>query len=212
MSEIIETTGLVLRKTPYSETSLIFVLLTRDRGQVHLIAKGALKQGKTRFPAVDLLRLIQVSYRPGKSGLHTAREVELIEDFSRIAAVPGHFRTAMWLARFALQNSVEEDPAAQLFQALHCAFTRLAGPKLESCVPVYLGVMLSALDEHGLLPDLSAHPSKEEAMGEMLAYATDAEWETPVYPDEIWFRLASWTCDHLERTGLRVPDGLEEIQ
>ena len=176
------------------------------------MAKGAMRQGKKKFPAIDLFRLVQVSYKPNRRGeLQNARQVELVRDFDRLALVPNHFRTAIWLSRFATKKSVQEDPAPQLFEAMRCAYARLSGPRLDSCVPIWLGVVFSALDEHGLLPDLSHDASRQEGMHAMLAYATDHELPPPQYTDSVWLALAEWAHDYMEQAELNTPDGLEEI-
>ncbi len=213
MSDLIAIQGLILRKTPYSETSLICALLTRDRGQQHFLLKGARNPGKKKnFPAADLFRHVRIQYRPRPAGgLHPARDIELIAAYDHVAAVPNHFRMASWLSRFILRNTVEEDPAPRLFEALRSALIRLNGPRLPNLTPVWLGLAFTALDEHGLLPCLDAFPDQAQAMQYLFAYATDPELPPPDYNEETWLALARWTLDFLDRSQLHVPDGLENI-
>ncbi len=207
------STGLVLRKLDYSETSLIFVLLTQEHGKQSFLFKGARKTGKKKFPAVDLFRHVRVTYRHRPNAdLMLARDAELLANFDRLASIPNHFRTAIWICRFIERNTADEDPVPQLFEALRCAFLRLNGPKLATCTPVWLGLAFSMLDEHGLLPDLSEWPEQENAMQYMLAYANDHELPAPEYDDDVWLDLAEWTMDFLDTVELKLPDGVEQIE
>lgn len=74
------TTALLLRKTKFSETSLILTWLTTDHGKLKTLAKGA-RQPKSRFSGrIDLFFECEISIaRSRKSDLHTLRECELRE-------------------------------------------------------------------------------------------------------------------------------------
>ena len=94
MSELSTVEAHVLRKTPYSESSLVIATLS-ENGQQHFILRGALQTGKRRFPAVDLFRLIRVVYRTAaRSDLHTAREAECLDAYSQISRHAAHYQAA----------------------------------------------------------------------------------------------------------------------
>ena len=204
--------GLVLRVTPYSETSLILVLLTREAGQQHFLLRGARKTGKKAFPAADLFRCLTIGYRPStKTDLQTAREVDLVRTFDAVARQTPHYLAAGWLARFALENSVANEPAPLLYEALLTAFERLARPEPQRCVAIALGVGFAALDEHGLQPDLAGRESSERQMRRMLDYAVDSRLPEPEYDEATWGALAEWMYRYLHRVGLHVPEGWAKL-
>lgn len=72
------TPAILLRKTRFSDTSLIVTWFTPDMGRIKTIAKGALRP-KNRFAGVlDLFFECEISIaRSAKSELHTLREAEL---------------------------------------------------------------------------------------------------------------------------------------
>ena len=117
MADIQELEAIVLRKTTYSDSSLIIATLTREAGQQHFLLKGALRQNKRAFPAADLFRQVEIQYVPGRdSDLNFAREIELIDDYDSIAGFPRQYAAAVWLSKFILQNTVA-DPVTQMLAA-----------------------------------------------------------------------------------------------
>jgi len=67
--------ALLLRRIPYSETSLICHILTAEHGRITVMARGA-RRPKSAFRAslAPLYRL-RVSWRPGRSGMGTLVDV-----------------------------------------------------------------------------------------------------------------------------------------
>ncbi|HEY6563947.1 MAG TPA: DNA repair protein RecO, partial [Pirellulaceae bacterium] len=86
----IKSPGLILRKTPYSETSLILKVYTRESGLITLMAKGA-KRPKSKFAGLlDFFTLDQFIYpEKSRSEIHTLSDASLIRDFPRIKSDPG---------------------------------------------------------------------------------------------------------------------------
>lgn len=123
---MIQTDFLVLRKIPYSETSLIVAGLSDTQGQLRFIVRGARKIAKKQMPVVDIFRLIHVKYVAGKTDLHTWRDGELITNFGDVARDFALYETAAWLARFALHHSLEGVECSRFFLALKTGFKRLA--------------------------------------------------------------------------------------
>jgi len=202
--EIVETEFLVLRKTPYSNTSLVIAGLAPDRGQVHLLVRGARRFGKRRFPVVDLFRVLRIQYRPSRAGLASLRSAELKEDFSAISRSPERFATAGSLARFALDNTHQGLASPLFFSAFRNALRRLAetGPSVSTAADhalmdgVVVCVLLVFLAEHGLLPD-GADPEKATRQN-LLLDAALGSGSLPTLPAERWRALREW-CGALAR-------------
>jgi len=79
MSEIKHSKGIILRKFDYSNTSIIFHLLTPHNGTIHLIARGA-KSNKSPFRGkLELFNQIDCHYiASGKTDLHPLKECSVI--------------------------------------------------------------------------------------------------------------------------------------
>jgi len=66
-----EDRALLLRRIPYSETSLICHLLTERYGRIAVMARGA-RRPKSAFRAtLEPLHELQIGWRPGRSGMGT---------------------------------------------------------------------------------------------------------------------------------------------
>ncbi|MBI1784247.1 DNA repair protein RecO [Candidatus Sumerlaeota bacterium] len=89
------TDALVLRTSPYSESTLIVWLLTRDEGVVRVLAKGARRLKGHNAAALDLMSRVRVSLRmPAREGLGILRSVDLIESWPFLRADLNRFAFA----------------------------------------------------------------------------------------------------------------------
>lgn len=86
----IKSPGIILRKTPYSETSLILKVYSRESGLITLMAKGA-KRPKSKFAGLlDFFTLNQFIYpEKGRSEILTLSDASLIREFPRLKSDPG---------------------------------------------------------------------------------------------------------------------------
>lgn len=208
MTETVEDDALVLRKTPYSETSLIAALLTREHGQIHVLLKGARRTGKRQFPAIDLFRQVTVQFQPAANrDLHNLRGVELLRAHDAIAERPAHYRLALWLSRFMLANTQNNLPVPRSYTALVNAFARLAQADASEDA-ILLSLCFTLADESGLLPSYEDARSQRHIEA-MLAFAADANTATPSYTREIWAGIRRWMYRLLSAGQLTLPAGLD---
>ena len=167
MNTPLTTRFLVLRKTAYSETSLIVAGLSPDHGQLHFLVRGGRRIGKKQSPVADLFRILDITFRPRHSGLLTWSSAELDDDFTAIAANYPAFDTACKIAKFALTNCPENDPQPRFFHAVATALARLCEPRKssENCElrKIQTDVAVAYLAENGLLPDTRTVDSLDQA-------------------------------------------------
>jgi DNA repair protein RecO (recombination protein O) len=121
----VRTRALVLQAFPYSETSKILRLLTREHGVRSVIAKGALRP-KSRYGG--LLEPFtegeaQFYLREGRD-LHTLAGFDLVRSRQGIGSSLVAFAGASLLAELVLRTATEE-PHAELFDSLTAAFDEL---------------------------------------------------------------------------------------
>ena len=85
----LKSPGLILKKTPFSDSSLILKVYTCESGLITLIAKGA-KRPKSKFHGLlDFFTLDQFVYpAKSKTEIHTLMEADLIRDFPRLKSDP----------------------------------------------------------------------------------------------------------------------------
>ena len=80
-----QTTGVILRVFPLTETSLVVHWFSPDKGRIATVAKGA-RRSKSNFKGkIDLFHIAEFSFhRSRRSDLHALREVELKETFPNL--------------------------------------------------------------------------------------------------------------------------------
>lgn len=85
MSREIESSGIILKKSKFSESDLILRILTSEGRKMSCLAKGAL-QSKKRFSGgiLEPTHFINFRYLPAKENLHIINSAELVQGFSAL--------------------------------------------------------------------------------------------------------------------------------
>lgn len=120
------TAAILLRKTRFSDTSLIVTWFTSLHGRVKTVVKGALRPKSKFAGTLDLFFECEIAFaRSAKSEIHTLREAILREprenmrtDFPRVA-LGSYFIELMEYA------TEPEQPAPELFDLLQRALAHL---------------------------------------------------------------------------------------
>lgn len=71
--------ALLLRRVPYGDTSLICHFLTESHGRIALMARGARRNKSPLRAALSPLQLLNLSWRPGRSGMGTLLDVDRLD-------------------------------------------------------------------------------------------------------------------------------------
>jgi len=116
---IVEDQGLVLRSLRFRETSLIVVVLTRDHGKLHLIAKAA---RETRSPFGGALEPLTVSslvfYLKKNRELHLLKAASVEQAYLELLRQPVAYHLASAALEFAWKVVPDEDPCPEVGAAL----------------------------------------------------------------------------------------------
>lgn len=191
---------LVLRKTPYRETSLIVGGLSPDDGRFDFVMKGGLAPDKNKFPALDLFREIRVDFQSAAGDrMPTVYEAEPLNSYDRLADNPDKYLLACELGNFALENSSPELPCPELYGAVKHVLASLCGYTDSERTPdqCRMLVRLAYLNENGFLPEaFSDNPRKDDLQHRLMAILLEAaqgEMPLPDLPDSYWKQMADWT-------------------
>ena len=207
----VECEFLVLRKTPYSESSLVVAGIAPEQGLLQFLVRGARKVGRRSFPSVDVFRTLRVQFRAGRSSLLSWHTAELAVDYARVARDITAFNAAAWLARFALANVMPNSAHERFFGAMCVALQRLATGQGEGCRGEQLALAarvcacLVYLDEAGLLPAFADDARSAHQCAVLLA-AGAGERTLPVVGPETWQALFEWTSSMLRQAECVVPN------
>jgi DNA repair protein RecO len=121
-----KTRAVVLKSSPFGETSAVVTLLTREHGKLRGLAKGAWRPKAGFDAALDLLSSCEVVIlRKSSGGLHLVTEASLERRF-RVVTLEA-FHAALHLAEVAEGLTGEDDPQPEAFHAIHDAIRRLSG-------------------------------------------------------------------------------------
>jgi DNA repair protein RecO (recombination protein O) len=152
----VRTAALILRKFEFGETSQVLHLLTRDRGRVHVIAKGSLKPKSAFLGPLDVLERGDARIYPRRDGL------SILGGFERASAFPGVRKSLARLeAAFAVlevlaEASREEQADPGLFDLGIETLHGLEGCPADRVPLAVLRFDLRALAALGLGPVLGA--------------------------------------------------------
>jgi DNA repair protein RecO (recombination protein O) len=112
----LKSPGLVLRRTPYSETSLILKVFTRDSGLITLMAKGAKRKGSKFAGLLDFFTVCQFVYpEKSRTEIHPLMDVSLVRDLPRLKSDPSRQALANVFMELYLKYMHEPAPSPPHF-------------------------------------------------------------------------------------------------
>ena len=125
------TAALMLRRTRFSDTSLIITWLTHEHGKIKTLAKGALRPKSPFAGAFDLFFETEIAFvRSSRSEIHTLREAVLRNPFEGLRNDYGRVELAAYFVELLELMTEPEHPVPELFDLL-----RRALAYLESATP-----------------------------------------------------------------------------
>lgn len=209
-TDYVTTEFLVLRKTPYSESSLILAGLTPQEGQLKLLIRGARRMERKKFSQLDILQLLEISYRPDGKNISTPRSVDIIHDHRKIAKDYTAYESVCWLIRFALLNAPAGIAHPRFFKAMEIAFERLAVTAEKThqlqaeTKAVLTAVCIVYLEESGFLPHYPRHPRRQQQRQVLIDFGENRDF-TPGLTAEVWEQLFNWTISLCRYHDCQIP-------
>ena len=166
----------VLHRYDWSESSLILELLTRERGRVAVIAKGA-KRPTSQLRAI-LLPFQRVQVTLGRTpaddaDIHVLRQAEWAGGGPLLP--PAALFHGFYLNELLLKLLARHDPHPALWDADAEAVARLQGRDETGLQPVLRAFELILLRELGLLPTLEADSSTLQPLQPQARYLLQPE-------------------------------------
>jgi len=111
------TEALVLRGVDFGETSRIVTLLTPQRGQVAVLAKGARRKNSATGPALDTFNLVEaVVYWKDGRGIQNLGEVSLIDRHGGLKRDLARGAYGAFVLELAGKTCPENAPSEALFR------------------------------------------------------------------------------------------------
>ena len=115
----IQTSGVVLRCTAYSDTSQVAAISTPDLGQIHVLAKGAYRPRKDGRTPLDVLTHVDLVLAMRAAGqLHILADWTLREGFSAVRSSLDAFWSGCYAAEAVLALTTETPDDGEAYDHL----------------------------------------------------------------------------------------------
>lgn len=156
-----QTPAILLRKSPWSETSLIITWLTERFGTVRTVARGARRPNSAFAGKLDAFFQANISFSLNRSGtLHTLREAEVVTVFDAFRAGSAGFYLASYFAELSGLAAPAMHPAPEVFDLLGRGISHLQNsPASERALAHFEREMCRILGVHdvaGAVPPAQA--------------------------------------------------------
>jgi DNA repair protein RecO (recombination protein O) len=147
-------TALVLRVVPWSETSFVVTLFTREVGKVRAVAKGGRRPKGPFESALDVLALCRIVFlRKSSEALDVLTEAKLLRRFRVQGRSLAGLYAGYYVAELLSELTDDYDPHPELFDAANETLAAL--PAEAAVARRLLRFELTALRSLGYLPSLS---------------------------------------------------------
>ncbi|HHS49696.1 MAG TPA: DNA repair protein RecO [candidate division Zixibacteria bacterium] len=153
--EIARFDSIVLKRLKFGDTSLIATLLTRERGKMSVIAKGARspKSNRGLASALEPLNRIEATvYAKPTRTMQVISSAEILDDFHAIKSDFDRITAATLFAKHIERMTFEEDACARTWDALLTSLTLLASCELDEVPSLRLRFRAEILSAGGLAP------------------------------------------------------------
>ena len=186
-----ETDYIVLRKTPFRESSLIVSGISPEYGRLDFIMRGYSSGKFGKFSIAGLFRELHIEFKAKNedlSGLQTAGKIELLEDHDSIAEnLPGYMG-ACELSPVLLANVTAMVPVPETYQSIKLYLRSVQNGKAPE--PYLSLVYLMLLHESGELP-MQEGRAGDFLTGLLTEIANGNDIPDSI-PESYWRKLREW--------------------
>ena len=184
-----KTRYMILRKTPFRDTSLVVAGISADYGRLDFVLKGARAIGKKQFPTADGFREFLLEFRPSRraESMPTLVSLDLTASHDGIAQSMDCYLAACSFAAETLRRAQPMLEMPLTWQAFSVMLTRME-QTLSPQIPLMLA-RLAVLREHGLLSGVVPFP---ELAAPLFRCAVDAAAPWPEVDETTLNRISGW--------------------
>ena len=157
MTNLFKTNGIIIRKFDYSNTSVIFHLLSPENGIVHILAKGAKNKKNSFSGKLELFQEIYCTYfKTGNSDLFILKECGFINDFPIIRKNISIFYISSYMLEIISFFPWEAEDASKIYRLITAIFTYFEKSTTDEHILLLTFFILKILFILGYTPNLTA--------------------------------------------------------
>lgn len=199
-SNPIQTQYLILRKTPFQESSYVVSGFSPEYGRLDFLIKGARSMSKKKFPIIDLYRKYRIFFRPPKSNASITYliSIELIETYDHIALSVPCFCAVAYLASSLLKFVQPMTSVQNEWKAFSLALKRMNSTKEPQ--PFLTLAKLVFLKEQGIFPNFSSQ--MDDIIHQLYLYALNENITFPTISQSIKIELFNFISNVAEKSEL----------
>ena len=146
------TEAIVVRKVDFSETSAIVTFLTRDRGRMACMARGARRKGSPLNTALDTFNRLELTYAYRESRqVQNLIEVSVLDGYGLLKRDLLRGACAALVLEAASRAAFEHQPVPELYVALARGLERLAVAEHRPLAAA-VETLYALLDASGIAP------------------------------------------------------------
>lgn len=170
-----KTTAIVLRTVPFSETSLIVTLFTREFGKVGALAKGARRPKGPFESALDLLAVCRIVFiRKNHDVLDLLTEAKLERRFRASSRDLVRLYAGYYVAELLAELTDTHDPHPELFDAAERTLLALDGDASPASVVLWFELQTLMHVGHAPALDACAACGKDVELAERVPFGLQA--------------------------------------
>ncbi len=132
------TQALLLRRTPFGESSLVVRLLTPDQGRVDLVAKGAYRTTSRFFAVLDWFHTLNVEFRSKAQGLAPLQSAGWLDRRRRMTERRDRYVAGLTVLELCDVAAQPGTPEPQLFELATRALDHLDSGQLPADLELVL--------------------------------------------------------------------------
>ena len=147
--------GYVIRGFSISESSRIVTIYSRQKGKIKCVAKGAKKSATKKGVGLELFSHVECQvYRKENVELGTITSIDLLTDYSTLAADPLKFGYGSAFCEIIDKCTTNDEPIPELFDLTGEFFNEITIHNTELAATIFWAAFLKALAHLGYRPQL----------------------------------------------------------
>jgi recombinational DNA repair protein (RecF pathway) len=199
-----ETEIIILRVVNYNEDSLILHCLSPDKGRLDLMAYGARKISKKKFPQIGLFRTLSIfAKEPASGNLNYLTKYDLLSVNDHLALSPTLLEFSAAMANFTLTSSVEGINCPLYYNNLIECFANINSSKLPRSAWT-CRLFATFLMEQGLFPEVELSPHQKNTLNSIIHNNSQLIQDLD-FKDFQWTQLKDWVIKMVEYAGIILP-------
>jgi len=156
MTNIIRCRGLILKTTPFKESSLIASVLTDISGKVQLLAKGVRRPKSKICGAMEPFNLDEIIYYKREfKEMYNLSDAIVLDCFEAIRKDPRKVNAALVLCEFYEKTLPAEEMDGHAFSLLLSFLRKLCRAEDAEVRSLVIGNLLKAFSGAGIMPHMS---------------------------------------------------------